>query len=189
MVELTSRFQEVLAWICEIHAGQRRKMNHDPYVSHLLRVGGMVLEWAEDEDEALAALLHDAAEDCGGEAILEEIRLRYGEKTARLVEQCSDSLAADPEAKRPWRERKEEHIARAARAEAGARKIMICDKIDNMRSMLCQLEQDGEKVFSHFKGGREILWYFRAMKEVLSPGIPEPLAREMGQYVEMLEKY
>ncbi len=189
MVELTPRFQEALAWICEIHAGQRRKMNCDPYVGHLLRVGGMALEWAEDEDEALAALLHDAAEDCGGEATLKKIDLLYGEKVARLVEQCSDSLTADPEQKRPWRERKEAHIARAAKAEVAAQRIMACDKIDNMRGLLCQLEQTGEKAFSRFKGGREIVWYFRAMTEALTPGIPEPIAREMSRYAEMLGKY
>lgn len=189
MVELTLSFQAALAWICEIHAEQRRKMNHDPYVSHLLRVGGMVLEWAEDEDEAVAALLHDAAEDCGGGAMLEEIRARYGEKVARLVEQCSDSLTATPEQKRPWRERKEAHIARAAKAEVAARRIMACDKIDNMRGLLFQLEQIGEKAFAQFKGGREILWYFRAMTEALTPGLPEPIVREMGRYVEKLERY
>lgn len=189
MLTLTARYPEALAWVCEIHASQRRKLHQDPYVSHLLRVGGMVLEWADDEDEALAALLHDAAEDCGGQAMLEEIQARFGSKTARLVEQCSDSLTSDPNAKLPWRQRKERHIARAASVELGARKIMICDKIDNLRGILSQLEAGGADVFTHFHGGREILWYFRAMFEVLTPGAPEALARELKHYVEALERF
>lgn len=189
MLTLTSRYSSALAWICEIHASQRRKLNQDPYISHLLRVGGMVLEWAETEDEALAALLHDAAEDCGGEEMLEEIRRRYGDRVARWVAQCSDSLSADPEVKRPWKERKEEHIQHARTADLEARRVMICDKLDNLRGILGQLDLNGESVFTHFRGGREICWYFREMLEALSPGQPEVLVRELKRCVERLENF
>ncbi|MDO4628649.1 MAG: HD domain-containing protein [Planctomycetia bacterium] len=188
MVTLTTRYSDALKWVCEIHAQQRRRLHQDPYVGHLLRVGGMILEWATDEDEALAALLHDAAEDCGGYAMLEEIRCRFGEKVARLVEQCSDSLAVDADKKAPWRERKEAHIARTATAEREARLIMLCDKLDNMRSLLNQLElSDADMVFSQFRGGRATLWYFRAMIEALAPGLPEELVREARRDLTALE--
>ena len=189
MLVLTSRYASALSWICEIHADQRRKFNQDPYISHLLRVSGMVLEWAETEDEALAALLHDAAEDCGGQAMLDEIQRRYGERVAQWVGQCSDSLTQDPTKKSPWRERKEAHIAHARQAELEVRRIMLCDKIDNLRGIVARLEQDGDAVFSYFRGGREILWYFRSMYEALTPGQPAILTREMKRLVEELEKF
>ncbi len=187
MLTLTTRYSDTLKWICEIHAEQRRRLHQDPYVGHLLRVGGMVLEWVTDEDEALAALLHDAAEDCGGQKMLDEIQLRYGEKVARLVRQCSDSLSENPNKKLPWRARKEAHIARTATAERGARLIMICDKIDNMRGLLNQLETtDAEDVFAQFHGGWDTLWYFQAMIDALSPDLPTELVREANRYLSAL---
>ncbi|MDO4858940.1 MAG: HD domain-containing protein [Thermoguttaceae bacterium] len=189
MLVLSTRYASALAWICEIHAHQRRKFNQDPYISHLLRVSGMVLEWAETEDEAIAALLHDAAEDCGGQKMLDEIQNRYGERVARWVALCSDSLTENPEVKRPWRERKEAHIAHARAADFEARQIMLCDKIDNLRGVLGRLELEGESTFAYFRGGREIQWYFREMLEALSPGQPEILVRELRRNVELLEKY
>lgn len=187
MLNLTERYVEALAWICEIHAQQRRKMNQDPYVSHLLRVGGAVMEWAQNEETALAALLHDAAEDCGGEAMLQKIADRFGERTALLVRACSDSLTEDPEVKLDWRPRKEAHIAHAAHSDADARLIMICDKIDNMNGILRQYGQFGNEIFQYFRGGREIGWYFRAMFEALTPGMPKPLVLEMDSLVRRIE--
>ena len=189
MLTLSSRYASALVWICEIHANQRRKFNQDPYISHLLRVSGMVLEWAETEDEAIAALLHDAAEDCGGQKMLDEIQRRYGERVARWVAMCSDSLTEDPEVKLPWHERKEVHIAHARTADYEARQIMLCDKLDNLRGILGRLELEGESIFKFFRGGREILWYFREMFDALSPGQPEELIRELRRSVERLEKF
>lgn len=188
MLTLTQRYTEALTWICELHSGQRRKMNQDPYVSHLLRVGGQVLEWAEDEDEAIAALLHDAAEDCGGEKTLREIERRFGERTARLVFQCSDSLTESSDAKLPWRERKETHIARAADADPAARRIMLFDKMDNMNGILAQYVTLGDEIFRFFHGGREIGWYFRSMFEVLSADAPIQLAQRAEKLVREIEE-
>ncbi|MBE6425429.1 MAG: HD domain-containing protein [Thermoguttaceae bacterium] len=188
MLDLTERYTAALAWICEIHAAQRRKMNQDPYVSHLLRVGGMVMEWAENEETALAALLHDAAEDCGGEAMLQKIAERFGDRTASLVRACSDSLTEDPEVKLAWRPRKEAHIAHAVHADSDARLIMICDKIDNMNGILRQYRQIGSEIFQYFRGGREIGWYFRAMFDALTPGMPKPLVLEMNALVCEIER-
>lgn len=187
MLTLTPRFAETLAWVCEIHAGQRRKFHQDPYVSHPLRVCGMLMEWTENEDEILAALLHDAAEDCGGQAMLDEIERRLGPYVAFLVKQCSDSLAADSNAKSDWRARKEAHLARTAAAEPGAKRIMLCDKIDNLRAIVSRLALNGEEVFSHFHGGHDILWYFRSMYDVLAPGAPQELVRELKRCIDALE--
>lgn len=189
MLQLTQRFPETLAWICEIHANQRRKFHQDPYISHPLRVSGMVMEWTEDEDEALAALLHDAAEDCGGQKMLDEIERRLGARVALLVKQCSDSLTADSNSKADWRTRKEAHIARTAEADPSAKRIMLCDKIDNLRAIVSRLAVSGGEVFTFFRGGHEILWYFHSMYDVLTPAAPEELAREFKRCIDLLETY
>ncbi|MDO4571164.1 MAG: HD domain-containing protein [Planctomycetia bacterium] len=187
-IALTSRFREALGRICEIHSAQRRKLHGEPYVSHLLRVGGMVLEWAEDEDTVLAALLHDAAEDQGGEAMLAEISADFGEHTALLVRQCSDSLTPKGEEnKAPWRERKEKYIVQVANAEPGAKLIALCDKIDNARSILSELSIKGSDLYQQFHGGREIHWYFRSMLEALEDG-PPVLVAELRRIVEGLDE-
>ena len=90
-MELTQRFSEALAYAAKLHAAQKRKLSGAPYVSHLLRVAGIVLEHGADEDEAIAALLHDAVEDQGGAKTLEEIRRRFGPRVAEIVAACSDT--------------------------------------------------------------------------------------------------
>lgn len=187
-VVLDERYSQTLQWICTIHAHQKRRLYGEPYISHLLRVGGMVLEYAQTQEEALAALLHDSAEDQGGRFMLEEIARRVGERTAFLVEQCSDSLEAAGVVKAPWRQRKEAHLARAANAEAAVKRILICDKIDNARDILQAYRREGESVFQHFHGGREIVWYFEAMGEVLRGEVPEELEKELEGMVRELKK-
>jgi (p)ppGpp synthase/HD superfamily hydrolase len=102
-----------------VHGGQVRKGTSTPYVAHLLAVAATVLEYGGDEDLAIAALLHDSVEDQGGKARLEDVRNRFGERVARIVEACSDSLAdtAKGERKAHWQERKEAYIAHLRQAD------------------------------------------------------------------------
>src|SRR4249919_2359346 len=106
---VTDRFRQALDYASELHAWQSRKGTQIPYVSHLLAVCALVLEDGGDEDEAIAALLHDAVEDQGGKPVLEEIRRRFGGRVAGIVAECTDT---DEVPKPPWRTRKEEYIAR-----------------------------------------------------------------------------
>src|SRR5438132_7024592 len=108
---LSARFDEALHYASIIHAGQMRKGTKIPYLSHLLGVAAIAMEYGADEDEAIGALLHDAAEDGGGEATLAEIRARFGDAVGDIVLGCSDSLVEDPEDKLPWQERKENYLA------------------------------------------------------------------------------
>src|SRR5436305_4816037 len=110
---LTDRFGRALLSATHVHGGQVRKGASTLYVSHLLAVAATVLEYGGDEDLAIAALLHDSVEDQGGKARLNDIRNRFGETVARIVEACSDSLAdtAKGERKAHWQERKENYIA------------------------------------------------------------------------------
>ncbi|MDO4582980.1 MAG: HD domain-containing protein [Planctomycetia bacterium] len=185
-VHLDVRYAEALSWMTTLHAGQTRRIHGEPYISHLLRVGGMVLEYAETQEEAIAALLHDAAEDQGGRAVLDEIAERFGSRTASLVEQCSDSLEARNVPKASWRVRKEQHLAHVALAEPAAKRILICDKIDNARSILHSWRQEGDAIFHHFHGGREILWYFQSMLPVLRNETPPEWVWELEQILHQL---
>src|SRR3954451_22088645 len=103
---LGTDFEEALRYAVEAHGDQRRKGTDIPYAAHVLAVSSLVLEAGGTETQAIAALLHDAAEDCGGQPRLDDIRRRFGKKVARIVEACSDSLAEDPAQKAPYFERK-----------------------------------------------------------------------------------
>src|SRR5687767_6740434 len=103
---LSPRFDEALVYASRLHAGHLRKGTTIPYVSHVLAVTAIVLEHGGGEDEAIAALLHDAVEDCGGQATREAIRERFGEAVAAIVDGCTD---ADTVPKPEWRKRKEDY--------------------------------------------------------------------------------
>ena len=120
-VVLGPRYAEAVGYASDLHADQTRKSTNIAYISHLLGVSSLVLEAGGDEDMAIAALLHDGPEDQGGQATLDEIHVKYGDRVARIVEGCTDSLAEDPEHKEPWRQRKEKYIAHLKDAADDAR--------------------------------------------------------------------
>ena len=105
MSMLTRRYDQALTYAHMVHADQTRKVTGAPYIGHLLGVSSIVLDDGGSEDEAIAALLHDAPEDQGGRARLEEIRTRFGDAVAAIVEDCTDSWDTP---KRPWAERKQQ---------------------------------------------------------------------------------
>ncbi|MBU1899794.1 HD domain-containing protein, partial [Myxococcota bacterium] len=92
MTHLSTRFEEALTWAHRLHQGQRRKQGGAPYIAHLLSVAALILEHGGDEDAAIAGLLHDAAEDQGGVAVLDEARRRFGDRVAEDIAACSDTL-------------------------------------------------------------------------------------------------
>ena len=94
-MNLSARFEEGLIYATRLHARQIRKGNGVPYISHLLGVCALVLEFGGDEDQAIAALLHDAVEDQGGDATRQEIRRRFGDRVAAIVDGCSNSEGCD----------------------------------------------------------------------------------------------
>src|SRR5450432_1911194 len=158
---LTRRFEQALLFATRKHAGQIRKGTGTPYVSHLLSVAALVLEARGDEDLAIAALLHDVVEDCGGAPMLKEVRRRFGKRVADVVEACSDT---DATPKPPWRERKEQYIRHLRTADAGSRLVSTADKLHNARSILADYREIGEPIWERFQGKREgTLWYYRAL--------------------------
>jgi (p)ppGpp synthase/HD superfamily hydrolase len=160
----TSRFEEALAYAYRLHSSQLRKGSGIPYVSHLLAVCSLVMEYGGGEDEAIAALLHDAIEDQGVSRA--EIRKRFGSHVTEIVDGCTD---ADTVPKPAWRPRKEAYIARLGTAPRSIRLVIACDKLHNVRSLIKDYREQGEDLWDHFTGGREgTLWYYRAVVTELS---------------------
>ncbi len=149
---LTSRFENALVFAARLHANQVRKGTSIPYLSHLLAVSALALENGANEDEAIAALLHDGVEDQGGPPTLAEIRRNFGDKVAEIVAGCSDT---DTIPKPPWRERKEAYLAHLPEASPSVKLVSLCDKIHNTRSTLENYREVGEKLWERFRGGKE----------------------------------
>jgi len=148
----------------EKHSGQTRKASTIPYIAHLIGVASLVLEAGGDEDLAIAALLHDVVEDCGGAPMLKEVRRRFGSRVAKVVDGCTD---ADTYPKPPWRERKQKYIRHLKAADADTQLVSAADKLNNVRSILSDYRTIGESVWSRFNGGREgTLWYYRTLRDV-----------------------
>jgi len=159
--KLSGRFDQALIYATLIHAGQTRKATGIPYIGHLLGVASIALEYGADEDEAIGALLHDAVEDVGGSGRLQDIRVRFGEKVAHIVEGCTDTLETP---KPPWRERKEKYVAHLSSADPSTLLVSAADKLYNTRAILHNLRQDGDDVWTRFAGRKEgSLWYYRAL--------------------------
>src|SRR5262249_42160595 len=140
-----------------------RKGTQVPYVAHLLAVASIALEHGANEDEAIAAVLHDAVEDQGGAAVGREIRRKFGDIVGDIVEGCSDT---DVVPKPPWRDRQERYIAHigAATTSASVRLVSAADKLHNARSILADLRVHGDALWARFTGGRDgTLWYYRAL--------------------------
>ncbi len=185
-VALSARFEEALTFAVRLHGGQVRKGTTIPYVSHLLAVASIALEYGAGEDEAIAALLHDAAEDQGGEATLDEIRSRFGDAVAEIVQSCTDAWTIP---KPPWRKRKEAHIAHLQEASAPVRLVSAADKLHNARSILSDYRAQGASLWLRFRGGREgTLWYYRALVEVLRASGPHALVEELNRVVSEIER-
>jgi (p)ppGpp synthase/HD superfamily hydrolase len=183
-VKLGPRFLRAFVFAAEKHAGQTRKASTIPYIAHLMGVASLALEFGSDEDAAIAALLHDVVEDCGGAPMLKEVRRKFGRRVAKIVDGCTDS---DTEPKPPWRERKESYIRHLKHADRDTRLVSAADKLNNVRSILADYREVGESVWARFHGGREgTLWYYRALLQELLRK-PNRLIRELELAVRELE--
>ncbi|MGH7351959.1 MAG: HD domain-containing protein [Candidatus Methylomirabilales bacterium] len=184
--KLKSTFDTALQYASDVHRRQIREGSNVPYVAHLLGVAALVLEEGGDEDEAIAALLHDAVEDQGGRRRLADIRRRFGERVARIVEACSDS---DTIPKPPWRERKERYLARIRHQPADVRRVSLADKLYNARSILADYRRVGDKVWKRFTGRKQgTLWYYRELVKAFREVGPHLMAEELGRVVTQLER-
>jgi len=176
-VKLGDRFLQAFDFAFEKHAGQTRKASSVPYIAHLMGVAALVLEFGGDEDMAIAALLHDVVEDCGGAPMLKEVEQIFGTRVAKIVDGCTDS---DTYPKPPWRERKENYIRHLKAADAETRLVSAADKLHNVRAIVADYREVGESVWARFSGGREgTLWYYRTLLEEFLQDKPNRLIREL----------
>jgi (p)ppGpp synthase/HD superfamily hydrolase len=185
-VKLGPRFLRAFEFATEKHAGQTRKASTIPYIAHLMGVASLVLEFGGDEDLAIAALLHDVVEDCGGAPMLKEVRQRFGNRVAKVVDGCTD---ANTIPKPPWRERKERYIRHLKDADAETRVVSAADKLNNVRSILADYREVGEAIWERFNGGRDgTLWYYGALLDEFRRRKPNRLIREFDLAVKELEE-
>ncbi len=191
MIDLTGRFGQALLYAFQLHNGQERKGSQTPYIAHLLGVASLVLEDGGDEDEAIAALLHDAPEDQGGLETLEQIRTRFGERVASIVDGCTDTYETP---KPPWRSRKEDYLAHLPAASPSVWRVSLADKLHNARTILVDLRLRGEPVWQRFKGGKTgSLWYYRSLVNIFeqlaqSGKIRSPMVAMLDEVVTQIEQ-
>jgi (p)ppGpp synthase/HD superfamily hydrolase len=188
---LSPRFALALHFTNQIHATQARKGLGAPYISHLMSVCGLVLEFGGDEDQAIAALLHDAAEDCGGRPMLDSIRIMFGDEVASIVDCCTDTFETP---KPEWRPRKQAYIDRMRHEPEQARLVVTADKLHNLSSTLRDVRALGAEAWKYRMAetpngsAEKQLWYYRSCEQALSEGWSSPLLNEFSHAVEEFEK-
>ena len=183
-MSLGSRYEQAFVLAADLHREQERKGSGVPYLSHLLAVSAAVIEHGGDEDEAIAALLHDAVEDQGGPETRERIRQRFGDRVIEIVDGCTDT---DEVPKPPWRERKEAFIESLPEASESVHLVVAADKLHNSRATLSDYRRIGNDVWALFQGRRDgTLWYYRSIAARLDKA-PEPLVDQLRRVVLELE--
>ncbi len=184
-VKLGPRFLRAVEFAAKKHGSQTRKASTIPYVAHLIGVASLVLEAGGDEDLAIAALLHDVVEDCGGTPMLKELRRRFGARVARIVDGCTDAY----EIPKPlWHDRKVNYINRLTKEDEDTRLVSAADKLNNVRSILSDYRAIGESVWSRFNGKRDgTLWYYRTLRDEFLQSKPNRITRDFDLAVKELE--
>jgi (p)ppGpp synthase/HD superfamily hydrolase len=186
-VKLSRQFEKALVYATRIHGGQLRKKTKIPYVAHILGVSAIAMEYGANEIEAIAGLLHDAVEDCGGEKRLRDIEKKFGKAVAKIVDGCTDSYETP---KPPWMERKKKYIAHLKDSDSSTRLVSASDKLHNTRAILAELRRHGLEVFERFAGKKDgTLWYYCALVTAFRQhGDHTDLIDELDREVTEIEK-
>lgn len=181
-MELTDRFEKALVFAAQKHRGHLRKSTAIPYIAHLLQVAGLVLEFGGNEEEAIAALLHDTVED--GKATLDELRDAFGDSVAQIVEGCSDTTLEHGR-KEPWWQRKRAYIDRLPTQPESVRLVCAADKLHNARAIVRDYRTTGEAVFTRFTADKAAtIWYYHAVLDALRLSGTDPrLVDELSRAV------
>ena len=191
---LSKRFDAAVSYARVVHAHDVRKVTQVPYVAHVLGVASLVLEHGGDEDQAIAALLHDTAEDHGGQARLDDVADRFGERVAAIVAACSDSLEPEGRPKAPWWPRKVAYLVAVEHEPEDALVVTAADKVHNVRALVGDHRRHGTSLWTRFNpdaGRAGQLWYHRRLHGALARRTPQgadhrPLVDELGRAVEAL---
>lgn len=165
---LTQRFEKAFIYAHRLHATQLRADGKTPYIAHLMSVAALVLEMGGDEDEAIAALLHDAIEDQGGEKTRQRIQQEFGDRVTQIVEGCTEIIQPSPLS---WRDRKLQYLEQVRYASPSVQRVVLADKLHNVRSLLATFHEEGAAVWHRFNVGKtETIWFYRAVWDVLRVG-------------------
>ena len=181
---LSIRFDHALLFAAQVHRNQGRKKSGVPYISHLLGVAAIVLDYGGDEDMGIAALLHDAAEDHGGKAMLAVISQMFGPRVAKIVDGCTDSYGDEGKNKPKWYPRKLRYIRRMRHEDADTRFVSAADKLYNARAILRDVRQYGDSAFGSFSAPKaKVLWYYRSLvREYRAAGVTHQLKPLLDDY-------
>jgi (p)ppGpp synthase/HD superfamily hydrolase len=185
-VKLSKQFERALVYATRIHGRQLRKKTKIPYIAHILGVTAIAMEYGANETEAMAALLHDAVEDCGGAKRLRDIERKFGKAVAKIVDGCTDTYETP---KPPWLERKKAYVAHVWHAPISTKLVSASDKLHNVRAILMNYREEGEKLWSRFNGGKQgTLWYYRALVNAFDGAKRiQPLVQEIDRVLTELE--
>jgi (p)ppGpp synthase/HD superfamily hydrolase len=184
-IVLTTRFDDAFRYAHQLHQGQVRKGTTIPYVSHLMTVSALVVEHGGDEDQAIAGLLHDAAEDQGGTQRLAEIRVKFGNAVADIVADCTDAWTKP---KPPWRQRKEAYLKALPNKPQASLLVSLADKVHNAEAILFDYRVLGESLWGRFNGGAEgTRWYYGALACCFTNLMEGRLSDRLSRAVEAFE--
>lgn len=182
---LSHRFESAMTFAARLHATQTRKGTEISYIAHLLAVASLVITHGGDEDEAIAGLLHDVAEDQGGGPTLETIRARFGERVAAIINGCTDT---DVQPKPPWKERKERYLHHLSKASPSVKLVAAADKLHNVRAIIADYRNLGDSIWARFNAAKaDQQWFYRGCVNALE-GEPQALIRELEAVVQQLER-
>jgi (p)ppGpp synthase/HD superfamily hydrolase len=186
---LGTRFEDALVYATRLHARQKKKGTDVPYIAHLLGVASIVLTAGGDEDMAIAALLHDAVEDQGGQPLLAQLEQKFGKRVADIVDACTDSYTLPGERKPEWRTRKDQYLQKITEESADARLVSAADKVHNARQILSDYREHGDQVWLRFTAGRQgQLWYYRELVKAFRAAGGNSLVDELDRVVTELER-
>lgn len=183
---MTERYRHALSFAAEAHGGQVRKGTAIPYVTHPASVSALVAQYGGDEDQVIAALLHDVIEDCPGYD-RHAIAAKFGERVARIVEGCTDGEPGQERSSSTWRERKEAYLHHLQHADPEVLLVSACDKLHNAEAIVADL-RDELPVFDRFnQGPAQVAWYYRGLSDAFTDRVPRALGQRLASAVREIE--
>jgi (p)ppGpp synthase/HD superfamily hydrolase len=184
---VTEKIAKALVLAVEAHDGQKRKGTDIPYIAHPMGVASIALDHGADEEQAMAALLHDAVED-GGSHYAQRIREQFGDRVADIVDGCTDGVADANGKKEAWKPRKERYISHLQNATDDVLLVSGSDKLHNARAIVEDLLQIGPAVFDRFTASKEqTIWYYESLAGVFMRR-QTPMAQALSDTVERMKQ-
>ncbi|WP_017302238.1 HD domain-containing protein [Nodosilinea nodulosa] len=183
---LSDRLADAFAVVLNLHRDQTRKVRPIPYIAHLMSVAALVLEDGGSEDEAIAALLHDAIEDQGGVPTRAKLLQRFGPQVIAIVDVCTEPPRQPDQS---WRDHKLAYLRQVAQAPEVAQRVVLADKLHNVRSLLENLALQGDVIWSRFAATPEdYLWLYRSLTDLFDRALPGHLTTQLKAAVTQLSQ-